>query len=115
MYIYKTIVYITLPKMRIEIKRSGGYAGITNNFFVDEKHITGSEISQLKELLTKAKFFELPSNDMKNYGADYYIYDITVEMNGLRQTVKTTDISISQSLREIVKKVMEIGGRSSQS
>jgi hypothetical protein len=98
--------------MRIEVKRSGGYSGITTKFFVDEKHVTASEISLLKELLAKARFFELSSNDTKRYGADYYVYDITVEMNGLKQTVKTTDITISQNLREIVNQVIEIHGHS---
>jgi len=97
--------------MKIQIIRSGGYAGITTTFFVDDKHATPTEIALLKELLTESNFLDLPSNDTKNYGADYYIYDITVEINGLRQTVKTTDITISPSLREMVKQVMDIHDR----
>ena len=100
--------------MQIEVKRSGGFAGITTTFLADEKLATPDEISQLEELVNKAKFFDLSSEPQaKRDGADYYTYEITVEMGLMRHTVKATDITISQSLRSIINQVMDIHYRTS--
>jgi hypothetical protein len=99
--------------MKIEVKRSGGFAGITTTFLVDEKLVTSAEASQLEELVNRAGFFDLSSKSPGRHGADYYTYDITIEMSGKRHTVKATDITISDSLRSIVNRVMQIHNRPS--
>lgn len=100
--------------MKIEVRRSGGFAGLTTTFLVEEKFVTPVEVSQLEELVNKARFFDLSSKaPSRKHGADYYTYDITIEMNGKRHTVKTTDITISKSLRSMINRVMQIHNRPS--
>jgi hypothetical protein len=98
--------------MKIEVQRSGGFTGITNIFSVDEKSVTLSEANQLEELLKKAKFFDILSNSTsRERGADYYTYHITIEKEGRKHTVKTTDISMSQGFRDLINFVMNTDKR----
>ena len=95
--------------MKIEVKRSGGFAGFTSTFLVDQKTATAAEINELKRLVNEAGFFELPSEIPRGkYGADYYTYDISIEISGMKHTVRATDFSIPQSLRSIVNRVIQI-------
>jgi|SRR6478672_11092695 hypothetical protein len=100
--------------MKIEVQRSGGFAGITMTFSVDETSVTVPEASQLEELVEKAAFFDLSSSNIpiKKPGADYYSYNITIDMRGKRHNVKVTDLTISKDLRSVINLVMEIQKRS---
>lgn len=42
--------------MKIEVKRSGGFARITSTFLVDQKTATTDEINELKRLVNEAGF-----------------------------------------------------------
>jgi hypothetical protein len=98
--------------MKIEVQRSGGFAGITTTFSVDEKSFTLDESHQLEELLNKARFFDMLSKSAsREHGADYYIYHITIENEGRKNTVKATDIEMSQGLRELINFIMNIQKR----
>jgi hypothetical protein len=81
--------------MKIHVQRSGGFAGITTTFSLNDKSLTSSEIQQLEDLINKAEFFNLlAKSPLPKEGADYYTYNITIEMKGKRHNIKTTDFSM---------------------
>ena len=100
--------------MKIEIKRSGGIAGLNSIFLIDQTTATAAEVNEIERLINKSRFFELPTEiPNRKHGADYYTYDISIEVSGKKHTIRTTDFSIPQSLKSIVNRTIEISDRAS--
>ena|SRR5215213_3980633 len=99
--------------MKIEVERSGGFAGIKpTTYSIDEKSVTSVEAHQLEELLEKVRFFNMPSKfPSPKRGADYCTYRITVQKEGRQHTVTTTDITMPPELRHIIESIMYIQKR----
>ena len=59
---------------------------------LDSNSLTSSEMNELQAMLEDSGFFELSSSSPNpTKGADYFVYEITVETDGRIHRVKTTD------------------------
>ncbi len=77
---------------RVEFRREGGFAGIPLTAELDAGSLPPDEAAALRELLDSADFFSLPAVIVPpRAGADQFQYVITVEADGQRHTVRTTD------------------------
>ena len=89
--------------MRINFTQSGGFAGIDTELMLDSNSLTSSEMNEIQAMLEDSGFFELSSsshNPMK--GADYFVYEITVETDGRIHRVKTTDLTMPSTLAPLI-------------
>jgi emfourin len=109
--------------MKLKLERSGGITGMTSEFSVDTSSLSPEEAHQLKELIANAHFFDIDQKESSTSpprgAADYMEYVITIQ-NGEEaagagekvatqnsHTVKTTDISMSSSLRALVNFILK--------
>ena len=90
--------------MQIEFERTGGFAGMRMAAKVDSNSLSREDTDQLRKLVDEASFFKLPT-DLTGpvQGADRYLYAVTVEVEGRRHTVRTSDASAPATLRPLLE------------
>ena len=93
----------------ISIKRTGGFAGLTEEIAsLDISTLDAFASEQVKQIVKNIGFFDLPTNiPGDSVGADLYVYEITV-IDGTRQrTVAFVDDAgpATASLRQLVSSV----------
>ncbi len=94
--------------MKINIERSGGFAGLNNTFSADESELASSQVDQIKALLKNSKSFDPTSSPLPKKGAaDYFTYKITIQDDDQTHTVNTTDVTMPPELRTIVDLVLK--------
>ena len=88
--------------------------GSVSSHTIDTDKITKSQAAELEELLTHSDFFKLSnlrSNPSTPKGAaDYYTYNITVEDEGKKHSVKCTDLAMTKELRELINTLSKVKG-----
>lgn len=78
--------------MRIEFSREGGFTGIPLTAEFDTESLSPEDASALQQVIKAADFFELPPVIGKSAtGADRFQYVITIEAEGKRHTVRTSE------------------------
>jgi hypothetical protein len=79
--------------MQITVKRSGGFAGLTDEFGpVDTKKIDPGTAQKIEGLVSGEQFFTLPAEiAAKSVGADLYHYEIDVIDGKQHHTVSFRD------------------------
>jgi hypothetical protein len=92
--------------MKIHFERSGGFAGISTVVPpIDSHSLSSGEQDELRDMVNRAKFFELPKETpLPKKGADYYKYTITIEddENKRSHTIKTNDETLPPELGPLV-------------
>lgn len=88
--------------------------GSVSSHTIDTEKITKSQAAELEDLLTHSDFFKLSnlrSNPPTPKGAaDYYTYNITVEDEGKKHSVKCTDLAMTKELRQLIKTLSKVKG-----
>ena len=88
--------------------------GSVSSHTIDTDKITKSQAAELEELLTHSDFFKLSnlrSNPSTPKGAaDYYTYNITVEDEGKKHSVKCTDLAMTKELRQLINTLSKVKG-----
>ena len=70
--------------LKIYLERSGGLTGVPKTFIVNFESLSFDEQNILKNMIHKAKFFELPSEaSLPKRGVDYFKYRLTTEEKSL--------------------------------
>ncbi len=89
--------------MRIHFERTGGFAGMGMAATIDTGSLSQEEAAQLRDLVEAAGFFDLPAEVTgPERGADRFLYRLTVEMEGRRHTVRTSDAAVPAALRPLI-------------
>ncbi len=89
--------------MRIQFERTGGFAGMRLAVTIDSEALSQEEAIRLRELVDAAGFFELPEEiTTPTPGADRFLYTLTVEVEGRRHTVRTSDAAAPAALRSLI-------------
>jgi hypothetical protein len=96
--------------MKIYFERSGGFAGMLSSTTVDTQNLSSKEANEIKNLVEKAHFFELPSKLSQNIkgAADYFVYKITIQNNNnnnnnqSQHSVECNDVNIQPTLRPLI-------------
>ena len=91
--------------MKVSFEQSGGLAGMMVSTTVDSGSLPKEEASLLQNLVKDANFFTLPSKSEppRQGAADYFEYTISVENDGLKHTVETTDLTMPESLKPLIR------------
>ncbi len=101
--------------MRIEIERSGGFAGMRMHTTIDTETLPSEQAKELESLVDASSFFELPATvSTPPSGADRFNYKISIEAEGKKHTVETSDEVAPDSLQPLLRRLMVLarsGGR----
>jgi hypothetical protein len=96
------------------MERSGGIMGSISSHTIDTEKLTKSQAAELEKLLIHSDFFRLSSlesNPAPTKGAaDYYTYNITVEDEGKKHSVKCTDLAITNELKQLINTLSKVKG-----
>ena len=94
--------------MKVSLKRTGGLAGIPRQWEIDERRLSPVQLKEPKKILTEADFFGLPS-ELGNPGEsrDVFIYQLEVEDEERRHTVKCCEPSLLDPLRDCIEWILK--------
>ncbi|OIO37229.1 MAG: hypothetical protein AUJ72_04915 [Candidatus Omnitrophica bacterium CG1_02_46_14] len=90
--------------MKLLLRRTGGTAGIPREWRVGPKHFSSKNSVQFQKLLNQARFFKLPSElKDKSPARDAFWYELFVEENGRRHSVRRCEALASLSFQKCVR------------
>jgi hypothetical protein len=88
--------------MQIDFERTGGFMGRKVSLNVNLQDLPQEEAQTLRQLLDEVNFFGLTDELPEEPVPDGFTYSITVTTDKLTHTIRTTDMSASPSLRDLV-------------
>ena len=89
--------------MKIELERSGGFAGIKLKKRLDSADLSPSEARRLESLLESSQFFEwTPERHKPEQGPDRFHYRLTIEAERGTRTIEGSEASLPLSLRPLL-------------
>ena len=98
--------------MQIEIRRSGGFAGLTETILsLDSQALPDATRARVAQLLDAYEFWSLPTKvPGGGAGADRFHFEIAVEDGARRHTVSFLDAEDTgpRSLRQLVAALVEL-------
>ena len=89
----------------VSFERSGGVIGNELRFDINLNTIPDDEAIQLMRLIDKADFFNVPENLAGSTSPDEFQYAIKVDNGGDTHTVRTTDTTMPENLRPLVREL----------
>ncbi len=96
---------------RVRFERSGGVAGMRTATPIDSKSLPREEAQHLHDLIDRAGFFGLPEEILGPPRPDEFRYSITVEIDGKRHTVRTTDTAAPAQLKPLIEWLNQAVGK----
>jgi hypothetical protein len=95
------------PSLRIELTRSGGYAGLTTKLGeLDTAELPEVEAREIEELVRKADVPKFAAaSPMRGGGADRFQYDLIVEDSGGRHELAMSEDKIPAELRPLIDRL----------
>ncbi len=98
----------TRPRTRVNLKRTGGLAGIPKTWQLDERTLSPRKIEDFKKLLKGANFFRLPRKiPSPTQARDVFCYELTWEDRQRCHTVCCAESSASSHLQECIAWILE--------
>jgi hypothetical protein len=95
--------------MKIDFKRSGGFAGMLVEASIDTATLPPDQADKLHQLVQNAGFFDLPARPGgPAKGADQFQYTVTVKEEGRRHSVETSDGTAQASLRPLLRELTRL-------
>ena len=88
--------------MKIEIERSGGFAGITKKITVDTEKLPKNVGNNIEEHLTKKKLINTRPNTVKSKTADCYYYKISSQTGNEKQEIEFSEFDVDNKIRRMV-------------
>jgi hypothetical protein len=88
--------------MRIEFRRSGGFAGLSVRLALDSAELPAAERDALEALIAGARFFELADRPARPR-PDAFQYDLAIEHAGRRHVVCVHDPVEPEALRPLLE------------
>jgi tagatose-1,6-bisphosphate aldolase len=89
--------------MRIDIERSGGFAGISQSHSVSTDQLPVEQAETLRQLVDASDFYELPSViPTAGPERDPFQYKITVESERGTHTVQAGEAAVPPSLQPVL-------------
>lgn len=87
--------------MKIEIERSGGFAGIIKKNTVDTEKLP-KDVANIEKLLTETKLINTRLNTVKSKTADCYYYKISILTGNKKQEIEFSEFDIDNKLRRMI-------------
>lgn len=95
------------PPLRIDLRRSGGFAGLREGASVDKSELTQEEAHEVEEALARVDLSELARRSpIRGQGADRYQYDLTVARGDEEAYVTIQEGELPPELRPLIDVVM---------
>lgn len=89
--------------LKIKLERSGGFAGMTMRFSLEDRDLPEEEAQRLRQMLQQARFFELPpSLRATSPQPDRFTYRLTVSSDEKEHTVELSESAIPHELRPLL-------------
>jgi hypothetical protein len=97
------------PSLRIELTRSGGYAGLSTTLGeLDTAQLPESEAREIEELVNRADVASLAAaSPMHGTGADRFQYELTIEDAGGRHELAMSEDSVPDELRPLIDRLKQ--------
>lgn len=98
--------------MQISVRRSGGFAGITEAKTVDTARLDASAAQSVEQLVRNLNFFALPVDAAPGgVGADLLQNEISVRDGSQQRTIRFSDEGQPEtaSLRHLLDTVLQMG------
>jgi len=99
--------------MKISVKRSGGFAGLTENLAdLDTERLDAAAARQAEQAVQRLGFFNLPATvPAGGIGADLFHFEITVTRGDRQHTVAFDDDDgpVTGPLRRFVETMVQMG------
>jgi hypothetical protein len=95
--------------LRIELTRSGGFAGLTTTLGeLDTEKLPESEAREIEGLVARADVAKLAAaSPMHGKGADRYQYELTIEDNDGRRHVAVSEDRVPEELRPLLDRLQK--------
>jgi hypothetical protein len=88
------------------MERTGGFAGMRVLTTIDTETLPPEQARELESLVEAASFFELPARAKTTpSGADHFNYRISIEAEGRKHTVETSDEVAPETLRPLLRRL----------
>ena len=88
--------------MKIEIERSGGFAGIMKTITIDTKNLPKNMATRLEDSLSETLTLKQPPNKMKGKMADCYSYKISSQKGNKKQEFEFREFDVEKELKSVV-------------
>jgi hypothetical protein len=97
--------------MRIHFEQSGGFAaGIRRpTVTIDTATLPPDEAKTWHDLVSAANFFNLPATTPPGPARDAFSYQITVESEGKKHTIRTQGGSVPGALSPLIERLRQNG------
>ena len=94
--------------LRITFERTGGFAGIVISTTINADELTSSEADELRRLIEKADFFNLPAVIAPHEPhPDRFQYEVTVQDDGRLHTVMVSEEVMPENMRPLIRWLSE--------
>jgi hypothetical protein len=93
-------------RVRVEVVRSGGFAGLTRAAAMDTEELDGERAEQLHKLVDESRIESLASAPPGSGGADRFQYDVTVTRGGRRTSIVLHESNMPDGARRLVRWVL---------
>ena len=90
----------------IIFKRSGGVLGQEIDVFLVIESMPAAEANNLFKLIDESGFFRIPSQSGDLPNPDEFQYTISLEIGSTQHTIHTTESTMPESLRPLVKELI---------
>ena len=89
--------------MRLNLTRSGGLTGVPRTVTVDDGRLAPADRAELRELLDRARLFELPARlPAPQRQPDRFQYELHAEDGARRQTVVVDEAAVPATLQPLL-------------
>ena len=93
--------------MKAKVERTGGFAGGKLTSACDTEQLDSGDAQKLRQLVTSAKFFNLPASIMPAKAQpDRFQYRVTIEDGGRVYSVTVCETELTPSLRSLTDFLM---------
>ncbi|MFI5897772.1 protealysin inhibitor emfourin [Actinoplanes sp. NPDC051513] len=92
-----------MEHVRAELRRSGGFAGLTSRVLADSATMSPADAVRFVQLVAKTDLSRLDRPAARSHGADLMHYELTVERGGERWHGTVSDPDIPAELRPLLQ------------
>ena len=93
--------------VRVEVVRSGGFAGLTRAAALDTAELDGGRAEQLRQLVDESGIESLASAPPGSGATDRFQYDVTVTRGNERTSIVLHESGMPDAARRLVRWVLQ--------
>ena len=100
-------------RVRVEVVRSGGFAGLTRAAVMDTAELDRERAEQLRKLVDESQIQSLTSTPPGSGAADRFQYEVTVVRGNQRRSIVLHESNMPDAARRLVRWVLQGAGQGS--